>query len=83
VSTGEESVVEALRTALAQSGASAVRVHLAQALLAAGQATEAFDACREILAGEPGHLDALALAGHAARDDRQPWPLDPELRVET
>lgn len=44
----------------------AVRMHLASLLWQAGRAEETLDHCRNVLADEPAHLEALALAALAA-----------------
>jgi len=62
-------LIDALREAVDRAGPedATLRVHLAQTLLAAGRPADAFEVCREVLTGAPGHLLALELAAQACR----------------
>jgi len=62
----DDGVVAALEGALERDpGNTALAVHLAELLLVAGRPAEALARCREVLAREPGHDGALAVAEHA------------------
>src|SRR5688572_28806103 len=64
-----EVLVQALREAMAHADHDdpTLNVHLAAALHAAGRHGDAFDAARAALTIDPGHIDALEVAGRACR----------------
>ena len=75
----DEGVVAALEGALERDpGNTALAVHLAEMLLAAGRPAEALARCRDVLAREPGHDGALAITEQALGGE----PADPEPEPE-
>jgi SpoVK/Ycf46/Vps4 family AAA+-type ATPase len=85
----DDGVVAALEGALERDpGNTALAVHLAELLLVAGRPAEALARCREVLAREPGHDGALAVAQQALGGERagpaaaEPEPAEPEQEAE-
>ncbi len=63
----EDSVIDALERAVASNpGDVALRLHLAEQLLAAGRGPQAVQHCARVLAEEPLHIKALALMAQAS-----------------
>ena len=83
----DDGVVAALEGALERDpGNTALAVHLAEQLLAAGRPAEALARCREVLAREPGHDGALAVAEQALGGEPaapEPEPAEPEAELAT
>lgn len=71
----EDPVVAALRAALAASAAPALRVALAERLLALGRAPEATELYAELLGDAPTHLEWLAAGASAAEAAGDPRAL--------
>ena len=81
----DDGVVAALEGALERDpGNTALVVHLAELLLAAGRPADALARCREVLAREPGHDGALAVAEQALGGEGEgpgapePEPAEPQ-----
>ena len=63
----DPNLLDGLRAAVeAAPGNSALRLHLAEVLLAAGEPAEALTHCTTVLAAEPAHVEALHLAAQAS-----------------